>query len=123
MVIHKFFMFFEAPDNPLRRPHSDSWFNHNIWSDILDAGLQDIQHHMKASSHAAIPPSDGSPHGVEIPHMLVQSKLNHLHWLLGFQLCYINLHPRLLNLEPIKPTLLYPAIFYLHISALITLFL
>ncbi|KAG0642381.1 hypothetical protein HOY80DRAFT_639515 [Tuber brumale] len=43
MVIHKFSMLLEAPNDPLVQPHLDGWYGFNIWSHILDAGLIDLK--------------------------------------------------------------------------------
>ncbi|KAG0133113.1 hypothetical protein HOY82DRAFT_460880, partial [Tuber indicum] len=43
MVLLKFLILFEAPDKPLTQQHSEGWYGFNIWSQILDTGLLDLQ--------------------------------------------------------------------------------
>ncbi|KAG0138638.1 hypothetical protein HOY82DRAFT_631252 [Tuber indicum] len=43
MVLLKFLILFEAPDNPLIQQHNEGWYVFNIWSQILDTGVLDLQ--------------------------------------------------------------------------------
>ncbi|CAG8502776.1 32845_t:CDS:10 [Gigaspora margarita] len=42
IVMRKFLTYYEDPNDPLKRTHLESWYDINLWSQIVDHGLSDI---------------------------------------------------------------------------------